>query len=84
MPSEPVAPKSGFTSNKYKHPRSTAFKDGIIKLHHDQALKTDAINVTVPVHNKLKAYLDTEPKDDPWSPYTNNNTNRSAFSNGHK
>ena len=84
MPSDPIAPKSGFTSNKDKHPRSTAFKDGIVMLYHDQALKTDSINVTVPIHDKLKAYVDTKPKDDPWSPYTMRNTNTSAFRNGHK
>ena len=46
MPSDPVAPKSAFTTNKYEHPRSKALKDGIVKLHHDQALKTDTINVS--------------------------------------
>ena len=84
MPSDPVASKSVFTTNKSKHPRSKALKDGIVKLHHDQALKTDAINVTVPVHDKLKASVDTKPKDDPWSPYTMRNTDASALSNGHK
>ena len=84
MSSGPVASKSGFTTDKDKHPRSTAFKDGIVMLYHDHALKTDSINVTVPIHDKLKAYLDTKPKDDPWSPCTMKNTNTSVFSNGHK
>ena len=82
MPSDPVTPKSAFTTNKYKYPNS--FKDGIVKLHHDQVLKTDTINVTVPVHDKLKAYVDTKPKGDPWSPHTMKNTDASALSNGHK
>ena len=84
MPSDPVAPKSGFTTDKHKHTWSTALKDGIVKLYHDQALKTDTINVTVPVHDKLKAYVDTKPKDDPWSPYMMKNTDTSALSNGHR
>ena len=84
MPSDPVAPKSAFNTNKSKHPRSQALKDGIVKLHHDQALKTDTINLAVPVHDKLKAYVDTKPKNDPWSPYTMRNTDASAIGNGHK
>ena len=84
MPSDAIAPKSASTTNKSKHPRSKALKDGIVKLRHDQALKTDAINVSVPVHDKLKAYVNTKPKDDPWSPYTMRNTDANALSNGHK
>ena len=84
MPSDSLTPKSAFTTNKHKHPRSKALKDGIVKLHHGQALNTDTFNVTVPVHDKLKAYLDTKPKDDPWSPYTMKNSDTSARSNGHK
>ena len=84
MPSDPVAPKSAFTTNKYKHPRSKALKDGIVKLYHDQALKTDTIDIIVPVHDKLKAYVDTKPKDEPWSPYTMKNTDTSALGDRHK
>lgn len=84
MPSDSAAPKSALTTKKYKHPRSNALKDGIVKLHHAQALETDTINVIVPVHDKLKEHVDTKPKDDPWSPYTMKNTDASAPSNGHK
>ena len=84
MPSDPVAPKSAFTTNRSKHPKSKALKDGIVKLHHDQALKTDTINITVPVHDKLKAYVDTKWKDEPWSPYIMRNADANTLSNGHK
>ena len=84
MPSDPVVPKSAFTTKKHKHPRSKALKDGNVKLHQGQALKTDIINVIVPTHDKLKAYVETKPKDGPWSPYTMKNTDTRALSNGPK
>ena len=35
----------------------------------NKELEIDITEVTVPTHDKLKAYLDTKAKDDPWSPY---------------
>lgn len=42
------------------------------------------INITVPTHNKLEAYVNTKSKDDPWSPYTIQNDTSSALSKEYK
>ncbi|CAF9933283.1 MAG: hypothetical protein ALECFALPRED_005547 [Alectoria fallacina] len=38
----------------------------------------------VPTHNKIKAYVNTKSKDDPWSPYTIQNDTSSALSKEYK
>ena len=44
----------------------------------------DITEATVPNHDKLKAYLDTKSKDDPWSPYATQKFAKGASNNGHK
>ena len=49
--------------------------------------KGPSIDITefpVPNYDKLKAYLDTKSKDDPWSPYATQNVAKGASNNGHK
>ena len=75
MPPPTLTPKSGSTADKVKQPSAATLKDGIMRPKmQNEGLKADTTKITVPVHNKLNAYLDTKSKDDPWSPYTMRST----------
>ena len=50
----------------------------------DEGLRDNIVKATVPSHDKLKAYLDTKAKDDPWSPYTMQNTGAGASGKAQK
>ena len=75
MPSNTFPLTSGTTATKAKQLSAATLKDGMFepKLQ-GEGLKVNIDKATVPKHDKLKAYLDTKAKDDPWSPYTMQNT----------
>lgn len=70
MPSDTSVPTSGSVKGTKEQGSNTGINDGIVGTIGNERLKADIAKVTVPTHDKLKAYLDTKPKDDPWSPYT--------------
>ena len=71
MPLATLPQKSGSTATKAKQLSAANLNDGMFKLKaQDEELKVNIVKATVPKHDKLKAYLDTKAKDDPWSPYT--------------
>ena len=46
--------------------------------------RADHTEVKVPTHDKLKAFLETKPKDDPWSPYSMKNVTAVMFAKEYK
>ena len=79
MPSNTLPLKSGTTATKTKQLSAAMLKDSKYKLEaHDEGLKIKNVKDTIPKHDKLKAYLDTKAKDDPWSPYTTQYTGTGA------
>lgn len=69
MPSIKSAPKSDFNRSNNKQRSDTALIGGIVRIIQNEGPNADITKVTVPSHEKLNAYLDTKPRDDPWSPY---------------
>ena len=50
----------------------------------DEVLRADIVKNEVSTHDKLKSYIDTKPKDDPWSPYATRSVAAGANGNRHK
>lgn len=85
MPSNTLAPKAGLTRSTNERPSvAAALKDGMIRFHCLKGLKINDSKITVPTHDKLKAYVDTKPKNDLWSPFTIQNAAANTFSRERK
>lgn len=79
MPSDTLPLKPGTTAMKTKQLSAATLKDGMFKPKaQDERLQVNIVKATVPNHDKLKAYLGTKAKDDPWSPYTMQNAGAGA------
>ena len=71
MPSNTLPPNSGSTATKTKQLSAATLKDGMSTAKAQvEGLKVNVVKATVPKYDKLKAYIDTKAKDDPWSPDT--------------
>ena len=71
MPSNNLPRDSDSTETKTKQLSAATLKAGMLRpMTQDERLKVNIVKAATPKHNKLKAYLDTKAKDDPWSPYT--------------
>lgn len=79
MPSNKLPLTPGTTAKKTKQLSGATPKDGMFKPKtQDEGIKGNIVKATVVSHDKLKAYLDTKAKDDPWSPYTMQNAGTGA------
>ena len=85
MPSTTLPQKSDSTAKKTKQLSAAMLKDGMLKPKpQDEGREDNIVKATIPKHDKLKAYLDTKAKDDPWSPYTMQNAGAGASSKEQK
>ena len=79
MPPSTLPQRTGTTATKTKQLSAAMLKNGMLKPKaQDEGLKDNIVTPTVPSHDKLKAYLDTKAKDDPWSPYSMQNAGAGA------
>ena len=84
MPSNTLGSESSHFTKSTSERQSKALKDGTSDQIQSKRLDINVAEVTILTHDKLKAYIDTKPKDDPWSPYTMQNAAACTHCKEHK